>query len=342
MLTKLADLAALLMLLLIAASVACTRDTSVDPETAPTTPMSLFAVGPEMVSVPYGAFTMGDGVAFCGIEQREVTLTHSFYLGKYEVTNQEYRDVLQWAYDQAPKLVTVSGSGVYDNLDGSTVLLLAIGPSQSKISFSGGTFTVASGWENHPVVFVSWYGAAAYCDWLSMQMDLNRVYSHTGDWPCNGGNPYTAQGYRLPTDAEWEYAAQYDDERIYPWGDQPPDCGRANFKSGTYCVGHTTPVGSYAGCPAVGADSLYDMAGNVWEWCNDWHVCSLGTQAESDPVGPSPGSSRVLHGGSWYDYVAQGNLRCALRNNGGPSLTLNSVGFRCARSAECSGVPSRP
>lgn len=79
---------------------------------------------------------------------------------------------------QIGALRTASSSSVYDNLDGSTAVLLAFGSSQSKISFSGGVFTVASGWTNHPVVFVSWYGAA-YCDWLSMQMGPDRDYSHT-------------------------------------------------------------------------------------------------------------------------------------------------------------------
>ena len=95
----------------------------------------------------------------------------------------------------------------------------------------------------------------------------------------------------MPTDAEWEYAAQWDDERIYPWGDEDPDCSCANFYTGTYCVYWTTPVGSYPDAPEV--LGLSDMAGNLFEWCNDWWVCNLGTSPETDPTGPGSGSRRV-------------------------------------------------
>ncbi|MFH1220081.1 MAG: SUMF1/EgtB/PvdO family nonheme iron enzyme [Candidatus Eisenbacteria bacterium] len=278
---------------------------------------------PEMVHIPAGTFTMGDGVADCGEDQHQVTLTHSFYLGKYEVTNKEYRDALQWAYDHG--YVAATSSAVHDNLDGSTALLVDLVDSNCQISFSSGVFTVDSGKENHPVMEVSWYGAAAYCDWLSLQAGYGKAYNHS-TWQCNNGNPYTAAGYRLPTDAEWEYATQYGGERIYPWGDESPDCSRANFYNGYYCVGSTSPVGSYElGKSYLG---LYDMAGNVWEWCNDWHTC-YPTETE-DPKGPSAGSSRVLRGGSWR-YYGSDALRCAFRYGDVPSYSFYSLGFRCAR-----------
>jgi len=281
---------------------------------------------PPVVSVPVGTFTMGDGAAFCGIDEREVTLTHPFDLGQYEVTNRQYRDALQWAYDEG--YVTATSLSVNDNLDGSTVRLVNVGSSYSRIKFNAGTFTVTPGKENHPVVVVTWYGAAAYCDWLSLQAGLARAYNHS-TWSCNGGNPYTAAGYRLPTDAEWEYAAQYDDERIYPWGNEAPDCSRANYwgcLSGEYP--RTAAVGSYPAAPA--SLGLYDMAGSVWEWCNDWWQCDLGTSPATDPTGPGTGSYRVLRGGSWG-----GNdnyLRCSARYDVSPSLAPSYVGFRVARS----------
>lgn len=282
-----------------------------------------------MVLVPAGTFTMGDGVAHCGVDQRQVTLTHGFYLGQYEVTTQEYRDAVQWAYDQG--YVTVPSTIVYDNLDGSSALLVGLG-CPSCISFSEGTFVVDAGKENHPMVEVSWYGAAAYCDWVSLQAGLPRAYNHS-TWQCNGGDPYGAQGYRLPTDAEWEYAAQYEDERIYPWGNEAPDCSRANYSPypAPDCVGWTSPVGSYPAAPA--ALDLYDMAGNAWEWCNDRWQCELGTTPAADPPGPAIGPSRVRRGGSWYYFdFGSGSLRCANRNIGHPSSASYGTGFRCVRS----------
>ncbi len=295
----------------------CSGDNRVCPDISP---------GPTpgaMVLVPAGIFTMGEGVAFCGESQHQVTLTHSFYLGKYEVTNQEYRDALQWAYTENPPLVVVFPSGVYDNTDGSRVELVNFESDSCCISFRADTFAVRSGKENYPMVEVSWYGAAAYCDWLSMMQGLTRAYSHS-TWQCNGGSPYTAQGYRLPTDAEWEYAARYNDGRIYPWGNETPDCSRANTHG---CVGRTTPVGSYPAAPA--SLGLCDMVGNVWEWCNDWWTCDLGMEATTDPTGLSNGSRRTLRGGSWRN--DGDNLRCALRL-GSPLSGGYVMGFRIVRS----------
>ena len=301
---------------------------------------------PEMVAVPAGTFTMGDGEAYCGEDEREVTLTNDFYLGQHEVTNQEYMDAVQWAYDHG--YVTATASSVMDAMDGSTAELLDLNSEYCEIQFNSGTETFylresPSSWaqgaypagydaSDHPVKEVTWYGAVRYCDWLSMMEGLPRAYEHSGDWLCNGHDPYGAEGYRLPTDAEWEYAAQYDDERSYPWGGEAPDCSLANFYdyygSGEYCVGWTSPVGSYPDAPA--SLGLSDMAGNVWEWCNDWHVCSLGTAPVSDPVGPTSGTYRVLRGGSWhaYDYC----LRCARRSGIYPHHSGNVRGFRVART----------
>ncbi len=280
-----------------------------------------------MVRVPSGIFIMGDGVAYCGTNQREVTLTRAFYLGQHEVTNQEYLEAVQWAYDL--EYVTATTASVRDNLDGSTQELLDLDGGYSEIAFTGGVFSLRdAGYginPDHPVKEVTWYGAVRYCDWLSLQAGLPRAYQHSGDWACNGGDPYGAQGYRLPTDAEWEYAAQWDDERIYPWGNEAPDCSRANFN---YCVDWTSPVGSYPDAPASLGTS--DMAGNVLEWCNDWHVCELSTTPVTDPTGPGSGSYRVLRGGSWivYDYY----LRCASRSYGNPSLSSDCLGFRASRT----------
>lgn len=256
---------------------------------------------PVMVLVPAGTFIMGDGFSPCGVDEHQVTLTHDFWLGQHEVTNLEYMESLQWAYDNG--YVTATVDSVQDALDGSTETLLRMSNDYCEIQFDGvGTFYLREspspeaqaaypgGYNpaNHPVKMLSWYGAARYCDWLSLQEGLARAYEHTGDWSCNGGDPYGAEGYRLPTDAEWEYAAQYDDERLYPWGNEAPACSLENYAPDTLttCVGWTTPVGSYPAAPA--SLGLWDMAGNMSEWCNDRFVCDLGVDPVVDPVGPLP------------------------------------------------------
>ena len=283
---------------------------------------------PEMVYVQHGTFTMGDGAAYCGGDEHWVTLTNDFYLGQHEVTNAEYAEALQWAYDQDPRLVTATSSSVRDAMDDSTEELLDLDDSDCEISFSGGVFTVDTGKEQHPVIEVTWFGAARYCDWLSMASGLDRAYDHDGDWPCNGHDPYGAEGYRLPTDAEWEYAAQYDDERIYPWGDQGPTPALANYGGN---VGWTSPVGDYPDAPA--ALGLSDMAGNVWEWCNDWHECDLGDGAEQNPVGHQGAvyDRRVLRGGSWH-IVFDSYMRCASRRRYYPDGSYYNGGFRVAKT----------
>jgi formylglycine-generating enzyme required for sulfatase activity len=183
---------------------------------------------------------------------------------------------------------------------GSTEELVDLNGEGCEIAFSNGVFGIHDAGHginpDHPVKQVTWHGAAAYCDWLSLKEGLPQAYDH-GTWRCNGADPYRAQGYRLPTDAEWEYAAQYHDERIYPWGNEEPDCARANGGDPP-CMSWTTPVGSYPAEKTIGGRGLYDMAGNMMEWCNDWFQCQA-TPRPTDPPGPSSGSKwRVLRGGS--------------------------------------------
>ena len=295
-------------------------------------------IAPPMATVPAGVFIMGDGWSYCGQDEHQVTLTRAFLIGQHEVTNLEYLKAVQWAYDNG--YVNATMTSVWDNLDDSTEELLDLDDSTCEIQLdSTGTFYLREspssqaqsaypdGYDpsDHPVKQVTWYGSVRYCDWLSLKAGLPRAYEHDGDWSCNGGDPYGAQGYRLPTDAEWEYAAQFDDERIYPWGNEAPACSLVNFNN---CVGWTTPVGSYPDAPEV--LGLSDMAGNVWEWCNDWHQCNLGTSPITDPTGPASGSYRVFHSGAWNNTL--GYLRGAYRHQQPPGTTHSNAGFRVART----------
>ena len=167
---------------------------------------------PDMVHIPAGQFTMGQ--AGVNTPEHEVTLTHDFLLGRTEVTNQQYLDAVQWALGQG--LVTADVNTVMAH----GVELLDLDDPDCQIEFDGVLFSlepvhngihVGESSADHPVSELSWYGAASYCDWLSLMAGLPAYYNGQWSQTPSPNNPYTAIGYRLPTEAEWEYAAQHDD-----------------------------------------------------------------------------------------------------------------------------------
>ena len=238
------------------------------------------APGVEMafVAVPAGPFLMGsdpgkDKEAH-EVEQpqREVTLD-GYWMGKAPVTNAQYA-----------AFVAATGHRA---------------PSHWKDG------RIPEGKADHPVVYVDWEDAAAFCAWVSG----------------------LGQGeVRLPSEAEWEKAARGRDGRIYPWGDQAPTKERCNFDDN---VRDTTAVGRYS----PQGDSPYgcvDMAGNVYEWCADWWEEAYYRHAsDRNPTGPESGKYRVVRGGCWGN-DDNGYLRSACR--GTFNLSQAWLGFRCVRS----------
>jgi len=191
---------------------------------------------------------------------------------------------------------------------------------------------IDEGLEHHPVKEVYWFGAAAFCDWLSLKEGLPRAYDHTDptNWKCNGGAPYSATGYRLPTEAEWEYACRAGATTAFAGGgiiQTGCDAEPALSEMGWFCgnaQGWTSPVAQ----KEANAFGLYDMHGNVWEWCNDWYLNTFAGD-EVDPIGPPPGWYKVLRGGSWNEVARR--CRSASRRNPSPHLGDNGRhGFRYA------------
>lgn len=194
------------------------------------------------------------------------------------------------------------------------------GQYQAVMGENPSQFKNGADWESRPVEQVSWLDAVKYCIKLSDKEGLSPCYIVQGEdvkWEGLG-----CPGYRLPTEAEWEYAARADQTTEYAGADQLDEVAWYRENSG----GQTHQVGT----KKANAWFLKDMSGNVWEWVWDWYAESYKEAGRQDPTGPTGGSRRVLRGGSWF-HVA-GNARVASRFRVAPGNRVSLVGFRLARS----------
>lgn len=248
--------------------------------------------GALMVLIPEGEFQMGDHFNEGDADELPVHTVHldTFYIDRYEVTNSQYAVFLN-SYGK--------------NTDDSGHTLLNVDDPDCLIEQVGGIYKAKSGYEDHPVIVVSWYGATAYAEFY---------------------------GKRLPTEAEWEKAARGGlVGKRYPWGNSI-NSTKANYNADSARDWTTTDMLKYleqVGSFPPNDYGLYDMTGNVWEWCADWNDHGYYANSPYDnPKGADSGHTRVMRGGSWIDANAL-RVRVADCHSNLPTFMLNYAGFRC-------------
>ncbi len=302
-----------------------------------------YSLPANMIPIPGGSFQVGNPFEeeFPEFGPHPVTVD-SFAIGRYEITNGQFCAFLNSAY---PSMVGMEGGYIISTNTTSEryyYLPLRSFSRFSQIDYVDGKFVVMTkngrDMSNDPMMMVSWYGAVVYCNWRSGQAGREPCYDLT-TWACD----FSRNGFRLPTEAEWEYAARGGvSGRRFGWGDTITH-SQANYNSHPYYVfdisptrgdhpiwndgifPFTSPVGTFL----PNGFGLYDMAGNVTEWCNDWHRRDYYLFSPIvNPTGPATGDDghRVIRGGSW-GYQAH-LCQAGARYKSHPSVLDYTVGFR--------------
>ncbi|HEX9973236.1 MAG TPA: SUMF1/EgtB/PvdO family nonheme iron enzyme [bacterium] len=258
----------------------------------------------KIVTVKADTFSMGDSESWPDQYPQHIVDLNEFDIAPFAVTNSEYKIFCDMTNRSYP-------------LEG--------GANQPPL----GHFL---NYPNNPVVMVSWFDAVRYCNWLSVQKGFSACYD-TANWSFDPSK----NGFHLPTEAQWERAARGNLARkTYPWGNDSPG-NRCNYRDydgdlvssmPNFLNGRgTVPVGKFS----TNGLGLYDMAGNVFEWCNDWYSNNYYENQTSgqNPYGPTSGINRVVRAGSWNQIAF--HIRCATWNSLAPSTKNYETGFRIAR-----------
>jgi formylglycine-generating enzyme required for sulfatase activity len=299
----------------------------------------------QLVSVPSGTFVMGHRPDEFGssaeLPNHNVTLS-DYSIGRYEITNGQLADLLNWAHERGylenDSQGPYSGGGIYFNQ--KRLIFNTLPEHECAVLFQNGRFVVqaheSQTMEEHPAGSVTWYGAVMFCNWLSEKAGLVPCYG-SGDWILNDPVP---NGYRLPTEAEWERAAAWDASLnkhwIYPDQNDTYDKHHMNYDTANP-VGfaerpYTSPIGFYNGLNAGTFNSVspvgcYDMGGGVMEWCYDRYG-AYAPDDQTDPTGASYGPDKVIRGGGWCE--DESAIRSASRTMQEPTFYSSCVGFRVA------------
>jgi formylglycine-generating enzyme required for sulfatase activity len=271
-----------------------------------------------MSFIPEGTFQMGGAIS----PPVHDVFVSRYAIDRFEVTKTLWDEVRNWALNNG-----------YPDLG-------------SREVFGGGS---------NPVQTLSWYDAIQWCNARSEKngirpayytdLSLTQVYRKSQSTSGQTGQvvPYVdwQSGYRLPTEAEWEKAARGGVAgKLYPWGTDEINIKLANYTFGSYpetSLGHTVPVGSYQPNPY----GLYDMAGNLWEWCWDWFQPYSNAALQNDPKGSPNGTYRVLRGGSWY--ISGGSdCRVFYRQYGTPDYRFSDMGFRSVLPVVSVSIVNQP
>jgi len=285
----------------------------------------------DMVLIPKGWFMMGFNEGEINEKPEHEVFLDTFLMDKYEVSAQDFAIFLNEKGNPEERYFS------YDQY--STIIGISyVNGKAVETKKNPEKYLPRKGFENYPANNVSWFGADAYCIW---------------------------KGRRLPTEAEWEKAARSDDGRVYPWGNSKPEATKARYdqKWEEKSLNVMVPVGDLSGGKSY--YGAYNMAGNVWEWTNDWYrqnycdFCNPGNEFANidvamrlagieantpdvkkkdlnvppmdNPGGPSFGIFKTLRGGSWFDTYADFTMRTTYRYWFYPEQRYLNAGFRCAK-----------